>query len=259
MSKRRVAVVTGANKGIGLEIARQLAREGITVYIGARDEARGREAAEKLRGEGLDARPLRLDVTDEKSVAAAAAFAREGRGPPRHPREQRGHRDRRRPAEPRLDGRAAPHLRDERLRAGARDAGAAAAAAPLRGRPHREPLLGPRLAHAEQRPELALRVGEVPRVQQLEERGERDHRAARVGAARHEGQGERRRPGLRGDGHEPAPGRALGRAGRRDAGAARDAPGRRPDRRLLQRRRAPFPGRAPSGIHTSDIVDGCKS
>jgi NAD(P)-dependent dehydrogenase (short-subunit alcohol dehydrogenase family) len=72
MPKPRVAVVTGANKGIGLEIARQLARDGVTVYLGARDEARGREAAEKLRGEGLDARPLRLDVTDDPSVAAAA-------------------------------------------------------------------------------------------------------------------------------------------------------------------------------------------
>src|SRR5499425_2908678 len=69
----RVAVVTGANKGIGLEIARQLAREGITVFVGARDEARGRAAAEKLRAEGLDARPLRLDVTDDASVAAAAS------------------------------------------------------------------------------------------------------------------------------------------------------------------------------------------
>ena len=57
MPSRRVAVVTGANKGIGLEIARQLAREGVTVYLGARDEARGRAAAEKLRAEGLDARP----------------------------------------------------------------------------------------------------------------------------------------------------------------------------------------------------------
>ena len=70
---RRVAVVTGANKGIGREIARQLAREGITVFIGARDEQRGREAAEKLRAEGLDVRPLRLDVTDDASIAAAAA------------------------------------------------------------------------------------------------------------------------------------------------------------------------------------------
>jgi NAD(P)-dependent dehydrogenase (short-subunit alcohol dehydrogenase family) len=73
MPDRCVAVVTGANKGIGLEIARQLARQGITVYLGARDEARGRAAAEKLRAEGLDARPLRLDVTDDRSVAAAAS------------------------------------------------------------------------------------------------------------------------------------------------------------------------------------------
>ena len=69
----RVAVVTGANKGIGLEIARQLAREGITVFIGARDAERGRAAAEKLRAEGLDARPLQLDVTDDASVADAAS------------------------------------------------------------------------------------------------------------------------------------------------------------------------------------------
>jgi NAD(P)-dependent dehydrogenase (short-subunit alcohol dehydrogenase family) len=80
VSNRRVAVITGANKGIGLEIARQLAREGVTVYLGARDEARGREAAEKLRGEGLDARPLRLEVTDDGSVAAAAAFVEKDAG-----------------------------------------------------------------------------------------------------------------------------------------------------------------------------------
>ena len=73
MSVRRVAVVTGANKGIGLEIGRQLAREGYTVYLGARDPERGRAAAEKLRAEGLDARPLALDVTDAASVTAAAA------------------------------------------------------------------------------------------------------------------------------------------------------------------------------------------
>ncbi len=69
----RVAVVTGANKGIGLEIARQLGREGIVVFVGARDEERGRAAAEKLRAEGIDARALRLDVDDDGSVAAAAA------------------------------------------------------------------------------------------------------------------------------------------------------------------------------------------
>jgi NAD(P)-dependent dehydrogenase (short-subunit alcohol dehydrogenase family) len=73
MSDRRIAVVTGANKGIGLEIARQLAQRDVSVLVGSRDESRGREAVEKLRAEGLDARLLRLDVTDERSVADAAA------------------------------------------------------------------------------------------------------------------------------------------------------------------------------------------
>jgi len=80
MTDRRVALVTGANKGIGLETARQLAREGIIVFLGARDEARGLAAAEKLRAEGLDARPLRLDVTDDESVAAAASFLEQSAG-----------------------------------------------------------------------------------------------------------------------------------------------------------------------------------
>ncbi|MEV7801655.1 SDR family oxidoreductase [Microbispora sp. NPDC088329] len=63
------ALVTGANKGIGKEIARQLAAEGLTVYVGSRDEDRGRRAVEEIGG---DARPLVLDVTDAESVAAAA-------------------------------------------------------------------------------------------------------------------------------------------------------------------------------------------
>ena len=80
MPERRVAVVTGANKGIGLEIARQLARQHVTVFVGARDEARGRAAVEKLRAEGLDARPLRIDVTDEASVASAVAEVEKSAG-----------------------------------------------------------------------------------------------------------------------------------------------------------------------------------
>jgi NAD(P)-dependent dehydrogenase (short-subunit alcohol dehydrogenase family) len=55
----RVALVTGANKGIGLEIARQLGGHGVTVLIGARDARRGQEAAEKLRADGVDARYVR--------------------------------------------------------------------------------------------------------------------------------------------------------------------------------------------------------
>ncbi len=67
----KVALVTGANKGIGLEIARQLAQLGYTALIGARDETRGQEAAQTLRNEGLTAQFVALDVTDENSISAA--------------------------------------------------------------------------------------------------------------------------------------------------------------------------------------------
>jgi len=68
----KIALVTGANKGIGWEIARGLARDGITVLLGARDDSRGEAAAKSLRDEGLDTHFLRVDVTDPAVVAAAA-------------------------------------------------------------------------------------------------------------------------------------------------------------------------------------------
>jgi NAD(P)-dependent dehydrogenase (short-subunit alcohol dehydrogenase family) len=72
-SDKRVALITGANKGIGYEIARQLGKDhGMTVLVGARDAARGREAVQKLTALGLDARAVELDVTDPKNVEAAA-------------------------------------------------------------------------------------------------------------------------------------------------------------------------------------------
>jgi NAD(P)-dependent dehydrogenase (short-subunit alcohol dehydrogenase family) len=64
-----IALVTGANKGIGKEIARQLAGAGLTVYVGSRDAARGERAVEEIGG---DARPLILDVTEAASIADAA-------------------------------------------------------------------------------------------------------------------------------------------------------------------------------------------
>jgi NAD(P)-dependent dehydrogenase (short-subunit alcohol dehydrogenase family) len=64
-----IALVTGANKGIGKEIARQLADAGHTVYVGSRDADRGAAAVAEIGG---DARVLVLDVTDAASVAAAA-------------------------------------------------------------------------------------------------------------------------------------------------------------------------------------------
>jgi len=68
----RIALVTGANRGIGLETARQLGRQGVTVLVGARDAARGELAASALRAEGIDARAVPLDVTDPESITAAA-------------------------------------------------------------------------------------------------------------------------------------------------------------------------------------------
>ncbi len=65
-----IALVTGANKGIGREIARQLAGAGLTVYVGSRDAARGRCAVEEIGG---DARLLVLDVTDAASIGDAAS------------------------------------------------------------------------------------------------------------------------------------------------------------------------------------------
>jgi NAD(P)-dependent dehydrogenase (short-subunit alcohol dehydrogenase family) len=70
--ERKVALITGANKGIGLEIARQLGRQGMTVLIGARDERRGREAVEGLRSESINAHCIRLDVTSQESIDEVA-------------------------------------------------------------------------------------------------------------------------------------------------------------------------------------------
>jgi len=65
-----IALVTGANKGIGKEIARQLAGAGLTVYVGSRDAARGERAVGEIGG---DARLLVVDVADAASIADAAS------------------------------------------------------------------------------------------------------------------------------------------------------------------------------------------
>jgi NAD(P)-dependent dehydrogenase (short-subunit alcohol dehydrogenase family) len=67
-----IALVTGANKGIGYEIARGLAGKGMTVLLGCRDLERAETAADRLKEEKLDAVPLLLDVTREETIATAA-------------------------------------------------------------------------------------------------------------------------------------------------------------------------------------------
>jgi len=74
------ALITGANKGIGFAAARQLGGSGVKVLIGARDPEKGRDAAELLRGQGIDAEAVAIDVTDPASVRAAAAQVEESHG-----------------------------------------------------------------------------------------------------------------------------------------------------------------------------------
>jgi NAD(P)-dependent dehydrogenase (short-subunit alcohol dehydrogenase family) len=69
MTRKTVALVTGANKGLGFEIARQLGQRGMIVVLGARDKAKGAAAAATLVEEGIDARVIQLDVTSKRDVA----------------------------------------------------------------------------------------------------------------------------------------------------------------------------------------------
>ncbi|PYT11030.1 MAG: short-chain dehydrogenase [Acidobacteria bacterium] len=77
---RKIAAVTGGNRGIGLETCRQLAKRGLKVVLAARDEAKGRAAAQRLRDEDLDVDPARLDVADDESVRRFAEFLRKTYG-----------------------------------------------------------------------------------------------------------------------------------------------------------------------------------
>jgi NAD(P)-dependent dehydrogenase (short-subunit alcohol dehydrogenase family) len=73
----RVALVTGANRGIGLEVAIQLALRGFTTILGARDLQKGEKAASSLQQNGLKVIPIELDVTEQQSIEAAKHLVEE--------------------------------------------------------------------------------------------------------------------------------------------------------------------------------------
>jgi NAD(P)-dependent dehydrogenase (short-subunit alcohol dehydrogenase family) len=73
----KVALITGANKGLGLEMARQLAQAGVTVVLTARDPQKGEAACAKLKSEGIEAYFCKLDVTNKQDHLAVLAFLQE--------------------------------------------------------------------------------------------------------------------------------------------------------------------------------------
>ncbi len=79
-SSKQVALITGANKGIGFEVARQIGRSGVTVLVGARDKHAGEKAAATLAAEGVAAHFVAIDITDRDSVSTAAANIAAGFG-----------------------------------------------------------------------------------------------------------------------------------------------------------------------------------
>ncbi|MUT65763.1 SDR family oxidoreductase [Paenibacillus sp. NEAU-GSW1] len=77
---KKIALITGANKGIGLEIARQLGRQGAIVLLGARSFSKAEQAAAQLKTEQIEAIPVELDVTDARHIRSAAEKIQEEYG-----------------------------------------------------------------------------------------------------------------------------------------------------------------------------------
>lgn len=71
---KKIAVVTGANRGLGLETSRQLAQSGLTVIMTSRDPVKGEKATDELHKQGLDVTFRPLDVTDARSIRQLAEF-----------------------------------------------------------------------------------------------------------------------------------------------------------------------------------------
>ncbi len=88
MPDKRLALVTGANQGVGFQVAKELVANGLTVLVGSRDFARGDKAAKEI---GTGAVALQLDVTDQGFDRGRSGTHRQGVRPARPPHQQRRH------------------------------------------------------------------------------------------------------------------------------------------------------------------------
>lgn len=80
LNQKKIALITGANKGIGFETAKKLAAQGMTVFIGARNEERGMQAVEKLRAENADVHYIQIDLNNHETIEQAYIFFQERYG-----------------------------------------------------------------------------------------------------------------------------------------------------------------------------------
>ena len=186
----KVALITGANKGIGLEVARQLAQSGCTVIVGARDLIKGAEAAAQLTAEGLSADTIALDLNEQATIKLAAETITRKYGRLDILVNNAGIAD---PA----DGppsQSSPEAIERTLQTNFLGAILVTQAMLplLRQAPAArigQRLERPRLARHRRRPRLPLRRLQIHRLCRIEGRAEHVHRAPRLRAPRHGHQG----------------------------------------------------------------------
>ncbi len=215
---KKIALVTGGNKGIGLEICRNLANAGCTVLLGARDVERGQQAARQLQQAGLDdVHFIEVDVTRQRHNHCRGPADRKAIRLPRHPGEQRrnqsawGWAARRR-----RSGCGAEDFRYQFLRRASCHANPAAAAAQIGGRAHRERLQRAGFAHSQQRSFIAHLQHQIQILwlQCIEGSAQHAHSASRIRTARHDDQGELGKSWIHKDGFERQHRNSAGRGWR---------------------------------------------
>jgi NAD(P)-dependent dehydrogenase (short-subunit alcohol dehydrogenase family) len=181
---KRIALVTGANKGIGFEVARQLSASGCTLLLGARNKALGEEAAAMLKREGCDVQYVSIDLDDPATITAAA----------REIEKDFGHLD---------------ILVNNACLIGQGDGLPSSSSLDAIERAFRINFLATVAVTQVWRSGMDLRRREVSRLCRIEGSSQYAHRGTRLGAARHIDQSEFSRPMLHGNRSQPTSGDAV--------------------------------------------------